>query len=256
MSKPTSLAADADLHRPLRRAARGAFRLFALSAGAGVFVALAYQLWRSSTIPIDIPIQRALIAIRGEVLTAAFGAVTHLGDTDVITAVTAIVVVIAGAKRHYRSAIYMAATAAGAGILTVTLKEVFARARPEQMLLAKAGFAFPSGHSLLSAATFGAIAILVSTRAPAMRRWAIAACVSIVAAVGTSRAYLFVHFPSDVLAGWALGITWALWLKPLAIGRGFKPTTTPNQELEADHFDPVELEAEEQAHERAHSHPI
>jgi membrane-associated phospholipid phosphatase len=94
----------------------------------------------------------------------------------------------------------------------------------------------------------GRIAIITITRYPRLRWPVVAASALLVGLVGGSRAYLHVHFPSDVLAGWALGLTWPLWLKPLAIGRGFTPSHIRTEELTSDGFDPEALEAEEHHH--------
>ncbi|MFW5741413.1 MAG: phosphatase PAP2 family protein [Myxococcota bacterium] len=109
------------------------------------------------------------------------------------------------------------------------------------------GFAFPSGHSMGSAATYGAVAVIVAARYPRWRLPLLALCAAIVAAVGVSRAYLGVHYPSDVLAGWALGATLPLWVKPLLLGKGFRATKIPDRELEADNFSPEELERRERS---------
>lgn len=71
---------------------------------------------------------------------------------------------------------------------------------------------FPSGHSTLAAATFLTLAALISSLEPKRRTKAVVygLALAILAAVGLSRVYLGVHYPSDVLAGWCLGATWAL----------------------------------------------
>jgi undecaprenyl-diphosphatase len=75
---------------------------------------------------------------------------------------------------------------------------------------------FPSGHSTLAAATYLTLAMLVASLEPRRRTKALAygVAVAVLAAVGFSRVYLGVHWPSDVLAGWCLGAMWALagWL--------------------------------------------
>lgn len=227
------------------RSFHAVLRWLALFGGPALFIVLAWELWRTTTIAIDAPLQDGLRAFRSHAMTRFMSGVTHFGDTEAIYAIAIGGGLLLAFKRHWRSAIYLAAAAGGAGLLTRTLKEVFERARPLDALLVKGGFAFPSGHSLLSAATYGAVAVLIATRLPRHKKVLVTVCVTIAALVGFSRAYLFVHFPSDVLAGWALGAAWALWLKPLAIGPGMQAATTPNEELRADNFDPDELEQDE-----------
>ena len=71
---------------------------------------------------------------------------------------------------------------------------------------------FPSGHSTLAAATFLTLAALIASLEPRRRTKGVVygLAVTILVAVGASRVYLGVHYPSDVLAGWCLGATWAL----------------------------------------------
>jgi undecaprenyl-diphosphatase len=90
------------------------------------------------------------------------------------------------------------------------VKPLVARPRPElwPRLVAPSGYSFPSGHSLASATVFP-LAGFMATRG---RRWGVRACWlmaggAIAAFIGVGRLYLGVHWPSDVLAGWLLGVT-------------------------------------------------
>jgi membrane-associated phospholipid phosphatase len=116
------------------------------------------------------------------------------------------------------------------------MKVAFARERPDVLLQLSPtdGFAFPSGHSTGASAVYGALAVIVITRFPRVRTPLVMACIAIVGIIGISRAYLHVHFPSDVVAGWGIGLMWPLLLKPLVLGRGFRRRTISRAELEAD----------------------
>ncbi|MHB2264058.1 phosphatase PAP2 family protein [Aliihoeflea sp. PC F10.4] len=92
------------------------------------------------------------------------------------------------------------------------LKIAFARPRPDIVghLIETHTMSFPSGHAMVGAVvwlTLGALVAHVSPRV-ALRRYAIAVAVAMTFLIGASRLYLGVHWPSDVLAGWSLGIAW------------------------------------------------
>ncbi len=116
-------------------------------------------------------------------------------------------------KRH-RAATLFAITTAGSSILLVTLKNIFQRSRPQPFFetVLPASYSFPSGHSLLSFCFYIALAAILTTRIK--RRlfqviiWTCAAL--LVALIGFSRIYLGVHYPSDVLAGYAAAFVWVI----------------------------------------------
>ena len=71
---------------------------------------------------------------------------------------------------------------------------------------------FPSGHAVMSPTVYFTLAVLVSTTTsrPATRRVVFGTVTLVVAAIGVSRVYIGVHWPSDVLGGWMLGAVFAL----------------------------------------------
>ena len=107
---------------------------------------------------------------------------------------------------------------AGSLILNSALKEVFGRARPDVVpaLVDVLTYSYPSGHALLSSAIYISFAAIIAELAAShWTRAYIVACAFLLAGlVGISRVYLGVHYPSDVLAGWAIGSSWAMfcWL--------------------------------------------
>ena len=94
------------------------------------------------------------------------------------------------------------------------IKHVIARTRPDLVphLVEASGYSFPSGHSANSAIIYLTLAALASQviRTRAARAYLFGVAILIAGAVGISRIYLGVHWPSDVLAGWSFGTLWAL----------------------------------------------
>mgnify|MGYP004533525809 CR=1 FL=1 len=105
--------------------------------------------------------------------------------------------------------------AAASGNLVVDLvKGQVARARPAVVphLVEVSNYSFPSGHAANSAIVWLTLAALAGqvTPAAAARTYLLVAAALLVGAIGASRVYLGVHWPSDVLAGWSFGTLWAL----------------------------------------------
>jgi undecaprenyl-diphosphatase len=183
------------------------------------FGGVARKLHRSGQLEFDLRLLRWLALRRGPRLTAAMRGMTQLGSVELLTPLATLLTLALWAERKRRAAVFLGVTALGSTLMNQLLKLAFARARPDSSLhLSRTtGFAFPSGHSMASAAIYGAVAIVASTRYPKVAWAANTVCSVIVFGVGASRAYLHVHYPSDVATGWALGLSWPLSLEPLIL---------------------------------------
>ncbi len=141
-----------------------------------------------------------------------FAGATRLADTSTLTGLCVFVAAVLLRRRRWTLAVGWITAVAGNAVLNKTLKGLFERARPEQALAYggdAAGFSFPSGHSSGSVAAYGMLAYLALRLCPP--RWQLPALLTAVAAiftVGCSRVLLQVHYPSDVLAGFASGMAW------------------------------------------------
>jgi undecaprenyl-diphosphatase len=138
--------------------------------------------------------------------------VTWLGSSGVLWTLTGTVVVVLSIRRRWRLAIYLLVTGAGALILDPVLKALVGRLRPvvAHPIAYGTGNSFPSGHALGSIVCYGALFLvfLPATRKGVWRRVFTVVIVTLIVAIGISRLLLGVHYISDVLGGWALGITW------------------------------------------------
>jgi undecaprenyl-diphosphatase len=108
--------------------------------------------------------------------------------------------------------------------LTLALKNWFERPRPDIIVheLYRSTASFPSGHATMSALVYLTLAALVVRviRDRRLKASVLAVAVLLTGLVGVTRVYLGFHWPSDVLAGWALGAAWALGFWTMAqLGR-------------------------------------
>ena len=147
-------------------------------------------------------------------LPSAVRDVTALGSTTVLTLVVTITACFLALQRRLRSALLVvAATTLGASAVTL-VKALIARSRPDLVdrLMEETSHSFPSGHAANSAIVYLTLATLLFplVRSWRMRGFVLGVAMLLVGLIGISRIYLGVHWPSDVLAGWAFGSCWAL----------------------------------------------
>jgi undecaprenyl-diphosphatase len=151
-------------------------------------------------------------------LEASVRDVTALGGMVVITIVTlgAAGFLLLSGKRG--AALFVVASIMGAVLLSFGFKAGFERARPDLVPHGTAVYtaSFPSGHATGAAATYLTLGALLARFQPRRRLkiYLLTLAVLLTVLIGLSRVYLGVHWPSDVLAGWTLGTSWALlcWL--------------------------------------------
>ena len=200
--------AVARLVRELGPTLAGGLLLLAISAWA--FAAIADEMADGET-AYDQSIADWLHARATDPLTELFEAVTTLGNGIVLAGVTAIAAYLLARRGRGREAVLVVLAFAGAEVLSWSLKLGFRRDRPffTDPLATESTFSFPSGHSTVSLAVYGALAVVLARQLPRRRRaLPLAAAAVLVGLIGFSRMYLGVHFLTDVLAGFAVGTAW------------------------------------------------
>lgn len=144
--------------------------------------------------------------------------VTVLGGWPFMTLLSVVLSGLFVIRRQWTFLIVLLAVVVGEALLTDVLKTLFARARPDFLphYAEASSESFPSGHSGHAAAVYLTLALMLanSTRRFAVRVYTLVVMGVVVLAIGFSRVYLGVHYPTDVLAGWCVGAAWAsaMWL--------------------------------------------
>jgi membrane-associated phospholipid phosphatase len=113
-------------------------------------------------------------------------------------------------RRAWPEARMFAIACLGAYALNQGLKLVFVKDRPQlwTQLINESSFSFPSGHALGTLVLYGFLAYVLATRFSRFSGLIFAIAAVIIAAIGFSRLYLGVHWPTDVIAGYAVGFLW------------------------------------------------
>lgn len=164
---------------------------------------------------------------------------TAMGGIGVLTLTTLAVIGFLLLEGQRRMAAVVLVATAGALIASTLLKQSIDRPRPDLVPHGSITYtaSFPSGHSMHAASTYltlGALLARIQHRRRA-KAFIIMVAVFLTLLVGISRVYLGVHWPTDVLAGWAAGSGWALmcWL----LARWLQRTRALPEEPELDSED-------------------
>lgn len=139
--------------------------------------------------------------------------ITALGSNPVLGIVVIAAIAYLLLMKRSGAALWVFASVVGGLLLSSVLKEAFARPRPDLVAHAAQVFtpSFPSGHATLSAVTYLTLGALLASMHDSRRLkvFFLGLAIFITVAVGLTRIYLGVHYPTDVLAGWCLGAAWA-----------------------------------------------
>ena len=202
------------------------------TASAWSFIEVAEEVAEGETRAVD---EQIILAFRTSDISDPVGPawfeeavrdLTALGSTLVLAIAVLAVVGFLLLVRDWRAAIFTFA-ASGSGLLVShLLKEAFGRPRPDLVPHEVTVFtsSFPSGHAMMSAVVYLTLASLVARlmQRRRLKLYAMSVAAVLTALIGLSRVYLGVHWPSDVLAGWMAGASWALacWLIAEKVGLG------------------------------------
>ncbi|MFC3715215.1 phosphatase PAP2 family protein [Luteimonas soli] len=174
------------------------------------FAELADEVREGEGFPFDQPILLAASQMANSGFDQLFLFFSAIGYQYGVVPADIILVLGLALRRRYRESVFVAAATGGSGLLNIVAKQAFARERPSlwESIAPEHNFSFPSGHAMGSM-TLAAMLILLAW--PTRWRWPVVAAMAVfVPMVGLSRVYLGVHYPSDILAGWAAALVWTV----------------------------------------------
>lgn len=190
----------------------------AAAIGALIFFGwLADEVLEGETRHFDEVTRAAIHQFASPVLTTIMRGLSFVGSTLALTIASIAVVVCLAMRKLGREAKLFALTMLGGALLNTILKLAFKRTRPVPFfnLSTPETYSFPSGHSLMSACFFGALAALLTARIKSRRLriiiWIVATAMFLL--IGLSRIYLGVHYTTDVIAGFAAALIWVLMIR-------------------------------------------
>lgn len=158
---------------------------------------------------LDTSILQFIYGARSPMLTKIFLAFTFLGSAPVILSATALLAVFLFYKKEFAYFLLFFGTMFGNAVFAFLLKVFIHRPRPSfAPLVSEDSFSFPSGHATLSVAFFGLLAYFFASAAKTrtMRINIFFIWVFLAFGIGFSRLYLGVHYPTDVAAGYLIGL--------------------------------------------------
>lgn len=185
--------------------------LVVLTGAAWLFAALADELAEGDT-RLDAQFANWIHGRATSGWTTFFENVTRLGNVSTLLVVVFLAGVVLWRTRRIADLQLLVLSGVGAEIITTGLKLGFQRERPffADPLATEATYSFPSGHASVSLAVYGTLGYIAARHLATRARQvgALVAAVALVALIGFSRLYLGVHYLSDVVAGYSVGIAW------------------------------------------------
>lgn len=172
-----------------------------------VFGFVAWQVKTHDVLAFDTTIRQWFYGLRSELTNPIGIVITYLGNWQTIVSLVGILLMLPATR--IRMGLPVAVTAGVSTGLYKVLKMLFGRPRPDQALhlVTESGLSFPSGHSMNGLVAYGMIIWLLH-RYYWDRAWAkiISALLAVlIFAIGLSRIFVGVHYPSDVAGGWSFG---------------------------------------------------
>jgi undecaprenyl-diphosphatase len=187
------------------------------------FGELADEVREAEVFPFDAPILHFAEDIARDGFDRAFLLFSKLGYQWGVVPFDVLLILALALSRKLREGLFAGIAIIGSALLNLGAKQLFARERPTllESIAPESTFSFPSGHAMGSI-TLAMVLVLLAWHTR-WRCWVTLPMAAFVGMVGLSRVYLGVHYPSDVLAGWAVAVAWCVGAYLLVFPHGQRP---------------------------------
>lgn len=183
-------------------------RLVIIGGALICFAFIAYAVSSKDVLTFDTVIREWVYERRSPVLNAVFITITYMGNWQTVIGVGLIMLILPRLRKPI--GVPLTAAAIGSTVIYKAAKMIFQRPRPDiaVRLITEGGYSFPSGHSMNCIVFYGMLIYLVRKYCHNKKIADVltALLTLLIAGIGFSRIYVGVHFPTDVLGGWSLGI--------------------------------------------------
>jgi membrane-associated phospholipid phosphatase len=176
----------------------------------GVVAWLCTEVWEKEAFSFDRAFLLWLHQFANPQLDRLFLFFTSLGDPPAVVTIFMMAIAWLFLKQHYTDGLRLTIVCAGGVVINQGMKLFFAKPRPElwPRLIADLSFSFPSGHAVGSMVVYGFIAYILAKKWPPSKQYIYAIASVVILAIGLSRLYLGLHYPTDIIAGYGIGILW------------------------------------------------
>lgn len=141
-------------------------------------------------------------------LTPIVKIITHIGGAKIVLVLTVVAIILI---KGLKNKLFLLTGIVGTAGLNVVLKHIIQRERPNiNRLIPEKGYSFPSGHSMMSMAFYGMLIFLIFkyVKNTALKWTLIVILTILLSTIGITRIYLGVHYPSDVIGGFLVSLTY------------------------------------------------
>ena len=183
----------------------------------GIFVKLTFELREDNNVYIlDREILLAMAKIRNPILDQLMTTITSLGSVPVVSIFSLMIITTLIFFKNFYQIVYLLFGNCSAAVISYVSKLFFVRPRPTLIprLVEVSGFSYPSGHALIATIFYFTLAVIISFKLKNknLKIFIFFFLALIISLISLSRVYLGVHFPSDVVSGASLGMSYFLFL--------------------------------------------